>query len=263
MDLFFYLERASPLHRLHPVTKIALLGGTCALALVLARPLHLLAPSRAPLACSPSRGRASGTCGACASSSLLADLRARRSGRSSAAGRRRCWLWMTREGLAAGVVAALRIDRFLLAGVLFLSATRNEEIVAGLRASASPTRSASPSRRRCASPRRSSAPAGGAARRSWRAASTPTAGSLARAARNHVPLLVPTFLTTIRMTHHLAMSLEARGFGLQKQRTSLLETHFGVGDLFVLLLLAALLAAAYFSLSAVKSREIFLVSTAS
>jgi energy-coupling factor transport system permease protein len=42
-------------------------------------------------------------------------------------------LWMTREGLAAGVVAALRIDLFLLAGVLFLSVTRNEESVAGLR----------------------------------------------------------------------------------------------------------------------------------
>jgi energy-coupling factor transporter transmembrane protein EcfT len=46
------------------------------------------------------------------------------------------------------------------------------------------------------------------------------------------------------MTNHLAMSLEARGFGLQKRRTSLLETHFGLGDLFVLLLLAALLAGA-------------------
>ena len=43
VDLFFYLENASPLHRLHPVTKIALLGGSCAVGLVLARPLHLLA----------------------------------------------------------------------------------------------------------------------------------------------------------------------------------------------------------------------------
>ena len=38
MELFFYLERPSPLHRLHPVTKLALLAGNGALALLLARP---------------------------------------------------------------------------------------------------------------------------------------------------------------------------------------------------------------------------------
>ena len=72
----------------------------------------------------------------------------------------------------------------------------------------------------------------------------PDAGSLAARLKANIPLLVPTFLTTIRMTNHLAMSLEARGFGLQKRRTSLLETHFGFGDLFALALVAALLAGA-------------------
>ena len=120
---------------------------------------------------------------------------------------------MTREGLAAGVVAALRIDLFLLAGVLFLSDARNEETVAGLRASACPTRSASPSRRRCGW-RRLLVGTGWPVKEAQRARGLdPDRGSPLARLSKHVPLLVPTFLSTIRMTHHLAMSLEARGFG--------------------------------------------------
>ena len=47
------------------------------------------------------------------------------------------------------------------------------------------------------------------------------------------------------MTGHLAMSLEAKGFGLRKSRTSLLETHFGARDALALALLAAALTAGF------------------
>jgi energy-coupling factor transport system permease protein len=59
-----------------------------------------------------------------------------------------------------------------------------------------------------------------------------------------VPLLVPTFLSTIRMTHHLSMSLEARGFGASRRRSSLLAFEFGLRDVAVLAGLAALILAA-------------------
>ena len=42
VDLPFYTERASLAHRLHPVTKLILLGGLCTVALVLRSPAPLL-----------------------------------------------------------------------------------------------------------------------------------------------------------------------------------------------------------------------------
>ena len=242
-DLYFYLERESPLHRLHPVTKIALLGGACALGLALGRPLPLLAACALAFGLDLLAG-------------ALANLRRVRGffvlttvasvvvwtlvGR----GPTPLALWMTHEGLAAGVVAALRIDLFLLAGVLFLSVTRNEESVAGLRRLGLPYPLCF-----AFSTALRLAPAlvgtGWAVKEAQMARGLdPDRGTPLARLRNHVPLLVPTFLSTIRMTHHLAMSLEARGFGLQKQRTSLLETRFGFGDLFALTLLTALLAGA-------------------
>jgi len=153
-------------------------------------------------------------------------------------------LWMSREGLRRGVVAALRIDSFVLAGVLFLSTTRNEEIVLGLRRLGLPypVCFAFSTALRLAP---SFIGTGLAVREAQRARGLdPDAGSIVARLKANIPLLVPTFLTTIRMTNHLAMSLEARGFGLQKQRTSLLEAHASFRDALVLLLLAALLAVA-------------------
>lgn len=243
MDLFFYIERDSLVHRLHPVTKLVLLGGLCTIALVVRSPAPLLSVLVLVLLATIAAGGLGNVrrvlvflLFAGASALLLWTLVGR--------GPTHLFLWMSREGLRLGVVAALRIDSFILAGVFFLSTTRNEEIVQGLRRSGLPfpVCFAISTALRLAP---SFIGTGLAVREAQRARGLdPDAGSLASRLRANIPLLVPTFLTTIRMTNHLAMSLEARGFGLQKKRTSLLETHFGAGDLLVLLLLAALLAVA-------------------
>jgi len=61
--------------------------------------------------------------------------------------------------------------------------------------------------------------------------------------KRSIPLLAPIFLTTIRTTNQLAMALEARGFGLSKERTSYQEIGFKRRDygVFVVLLLVAAL----------------------
>ena len=243
MDLFFYVERGSLIHRLHPVTKLLLLGGICTAALLLHSPAPLLAIFWVILLAIVATGGLGNVRRvlvflllAGASALLLWTLVGR--------GPTPLFLWMSQEGLRLGVVAALRIDSFILAGVLFLSTTRNEEIVQGLLRIGLPYPICF-----AFSTALRLAPTfigtGLAVREAQRARGLdPDAGSLAARLKANIPLLVPTFLTTIRMTNHLAMSLEARGFGLKKQRTSLLETHVGFGDLFVLLLLAALLAGA-------------------
>jgi len=243
MDLFFYVERDSPVHRLHPVTKLILLGGLCTIALVLRSPPPLLAFFVVILLATIATGGL-GNVRRVLVFLLLAGTSALLLWTLVGGGPTPLFLWMSREGLRRGVVAALRIDSFILAGVLFLSTTRNEEIVQGLLRIGLPypVCFAFSTALRLAP---SFIGTGLAVREAQRARGLdPDAGSLAARLRANIPLLVPTFLTTIRMTNHLAMSLEARGFGLQKQRTSLLVTHFGGGDLFVLLLLAALLAGA-------------------
>ena len=61
--------------------------------------------------------------------------------------------------------------------------------------------------------------------------------------KRYLPLLAPIFLTTIRTTNQLAMALEARGFGLSKERTSYQEIGFKGRDygVFVVLVLVGLL----------------------
>jgi energy-coupling factor transport system permease protein len=243
VDLFFYVERGSPVHRLHPVTKLVVLGGICTIALFLRSPLPLLAFSCAILLATIATGGL-GNVRRVLGFLLLAGTSALVLWTLVGGGQTRLVLWMSREGLLRGCVAALRIDSFILAGVLFLSTTRNEEIVLGLLRIGLPypVCFAFSTALRLAP---SFIGTGLAVREAQRARGLDTdAGSLAARLKANIPLLVPTFLTTIRMTTHLAMSLEARGFGLQKRRTSLLETRFGVGDLIALALVAALLAAA-------------------
>ena len=131
MDLFFYVERDSLAHRLHPVTKLILLGGCCTIALLLRSPEPLLAFFGAILLATCATGGLPNVKRmlvflllAGASALLLWTLVGR--------GPTPLLLWMSREGLRLGLVAALRIDSFILAGVFFLSTTRNEEIVQGL-----------------------------------------------------------------------------------------------------------------------------------
>jgi len=60
--------------------------------------------------------------------------------------------------------------------------------------------------------------------------------------KRSIPLLAPIFLNTIRTTNQLAMALEARGFGLNKGRTSYQEVRFTARDysVFAFLSLVAL-----------------------
>lgn len=244
MELYFYLERDSFLHRLHPLTKILLLTGNCLLALIARRPAGLLAALALVLA-QMALGRSLSNLRRVRVFILLASVFGVLLWTLFGRGPTPLVLWMTREGLQAGIVAALRIDAFILAGALFLSIARNEEIVQGLLRLGLPYPLCF-----ALSTALRLAPTfvgtGWAVRDAQKARGLdPDTGSLAQRLRKSVPLLVPTFLTTIRMTGHLAMSLEAKGFGLRATRTSLLEARFGAADAATLALLALALAGGF------------------
>lgn len=241
MELYFYLERESFMHRLHPLTKILLLAGNCLLALIARRPASLLVALALVLA-QTAIGQSLANLRRVRTFLLLASVFGVLLWTLFGRGATPLALWMTREGLRAGIVAALRIDVFILAGALFLSTARNEEIIQGLLRLGLPYPLcfAFSTALRLAP---TFVGTGWAVREAQKARGLdPDAGSLAARLRKSVPLLVPTFLTTIRMTGHLAMSLEAKGFGLRKARTSLLETRFGARDAAALALAALALA---------------------
>jgi energy-coupling factor transport system permease protein len=57
--------------------------------------------------------------------------------------------------------------------------------------------------------------------------------------KNHLPLLVPIFLLTLRRSQTMAWALEARGFQMSPRRSYLLELRLAPRDGFALALAAA------------------------
>jgi energy-coupling factor transport system permease protein len=152
---------------------------------------------------------------------------------------------VTWESLAFGVVAALKIDGMIISGLVFLSTTRIEEIILGLIRLRVPYQAAFAFSLgiRMVPTIIGTAVTVIEAQRS-RGLDLESGGLLARL-RNHVPLLVPIFLQTLRSTDQLAKALESRGFGARRERTSYLEIGFRARD-GLALALGALILAAFF-----------------
>ncbi|RPI08599.1 MAG: energy-coupling factor transporter transmembrane protein EcfT [Zetaproteobacteria bacterium] len=229
MNLFLYLDRDTFVHRLDPRTKLFLMLGSFAAAVLFFSP--------APLLC------------------LLGVLLAYAALSRTLANLRRVWvlllsialvtiaswsvfapghtplLWRaTYEGLIFGVAAAVKIDSMIVSGLVFLGTTKTEEIVLGLIRLRVPFRAAFAFSLaiRMVPTIIGTAVTVTEAQRS-RGLDTESGGPLARL-RTYVPLLVPIFLHTLRNTDQLAKALESRGFGARRERTSLLEIGFRARD---------------------------------
>jgi hypothetical protein len=131
LDPFLYLDRDTFVHRLDPRTKIFLLFGAFVLAFLFVNPLYGLAVLAVVL-----------LFGQLARS--LVNLKRIRFVLVMIAimtvilwtlfgsGETPLFLFVEREALLYGVGIALRIDTTIIAGMIFLSTTRNEEIATGL-----------------------------------------------------------------------------------------------------------------------------------
>lgn len=245
MDAFyFYLDRPSPLHRLDGLTKLIILAGNCAPPFFLREPGRLGVMAGIILVqalVAGAMGNVRRVAGFLLTITLATLLLWTLTGRGATP----LFLWVTRESFLLGLAAALRIDCFILAGTIFLSTTRNEELVQGMvrLRIPYPVCFAFSTALRLAP---TFVGTGWAVREAQKARGLdPDEGSPVTRLRRAIPLLVPTFLTTIRLTTHLAMSLESRGFGYAPRRTFLRETRPGVADGVALLALAAMLTAAW------------------
>lgn len=250
MNLFLYMDKGTAIHQLDPRTKLFLLVGSFVAAILFHQP--------GPL------------------SALLLILLVYGALGRSLANLRRIWFlllgialfsivswsifaggsiplfWrVTSESFAFGVGAAIKIDGMIISGLIFLSTTRIEEVVLGLI--------------------RLRVPYQAAFAFSLGIRMVPTiigtvttvieaqrsrgldldSGGLFERLRNHIPLLVPIFLQTLRGTDQLAKALESRGFGARRERTSYLEIGFHAADV-IALSLGALVLASFFVLRLVN-----------
>jgi energy-coupling factor transport system permease protein len=129
------------------------------------------------------------------------------------------WLFIRRESLVFGVLTAIKIDAVLIAGLVFLATTRNEEITVGLVRLGIPyvmCFAFSTALRLVPTFAHTGATVVEAQRSRGLELGE---GSLWSRMRAYIPLMAPIFLVSIRNANLMAMALEARGFGAGKNRT--------------------------------------------
>src|SRR4028119_275545 len=145
-------------------------------------------------------------------------------------GRTPLFLFVEREALLYGIAVALRIDITVVAGMIFLSVTRNEEIATGLARLGIPYRFAfavSTALRLVPTIAATGSTIGQAQRSRGLDLES---GNIIQRVRKHLPLLVPVFVTTVRSTNVFSMALESKGFGARPGRTFFLHTALGGQD---------------------------------
>jgi energy-coupling factor transport system permease protein len=152
------------------------------------------------------------------------------------------FLFVEQEALLYGISIALRIDITIIAGMIFLSTTRNEEVAIGLVRLGIPYRFAF-----AVSTALRLVPTivatGLTISQAQRSRGLDlTSGSIVQRIRKYVPILVPVFVSTIRSTNVFSMALESKGFGASPKRTFFLQTAIGRRDVLVVVAFAVLLA---------------------
>ncbi len=231
-QLFLYLDTGSPVHRLDPRTKLFLLFETFFLPVFFSRPMELLALFGALLVYG-AVGRALGNIRRIWK--LLVSIAAVSIVTWAVFTPGTPVVWrVTRNGLAAGLTGALKIDGMILSGLIFLSTTKTEELVLGLLRLRVPFGMAFAFSLavRMVPTIMATAQTVMEAQRS-RGLDLSHGGPITRM-KNYLPLIAPIFLHTMRSTDQLAKALEARGFGARRERTSLLEIGMRGSDVMAL-----------------------------
>lgn len=156
------------------------------------------------------------------------------------------FLFVKREALIFGALTAIKIDVILVAGIVFLATTRNEEIMIGMVKLGVPyvvCFAFSTALRLVPTFAATGATVVEAQRSRGLELDT---GSLWSRMKAYVPLMAPIFLVSIRNANLMAMALEARGFGASKKRTFYIQLKMRLSDWLALAMAAILVAASIY-----------------
>lgn len=249
MNLFFYLDRNTPVHRLDPRTKVTGALLLSALCLCFNHPLHLLAVSLVVFLVALS-SRSLRNIYRFRFLLLLLFLFCSILWPFFVKGPTPLWSgWIFEfsvESLLYGLAMGLRLSTFVAIGLIFLSTTRNEEVTHGLIRMGLPYPVAFAF---SAALRLVPTFAGAGATIVHAQISRGLdleSGSIFSRIRKFLPQAIPLFIYAIRHTNLLAMALESRGFDPQAKRSFYLELRMGWTDYLAMALLGFLLGGALF-----------------
>jgi len=271
MSVFLYVDRESPLHRLHPVTKVVGLLLGFAVALMFSHPLPALGAFLLALIALATGGglpnlrrtwkfllillvmttliwsvflRISGPMGKGGEATWAVKLPVPevQLGAKKLGGGEVPLVEISPVTVGYGVAMALRIIACLVFGLTFLSCTRTEDFALGLRTLRAPQGVSVA----VALAFRLVPMLAGTARNVIEAQQArgvdPAAGNLFRRIRNYIPLITPVLAYALRGADMTAMALESRGLGADPVgRTQLREFRAGAMDAIVIALLAGVL----------------------
>ena len=246
MNIFLYLDRDTWVQRLDPRTKIIGLLILFALCLCFNHPLYMAGVSGGILGIAIS-ARALPNLGRLRVILILLFVSSAVMWPFFARGPTPLWAWgpfiVSRESLLYGVAMGLRLDSFVITGLILLSTTRNEELTNGLIRMGIPY----PVAFAFSTSLRLIPTLAGAGATIIQAQVSRgldlESGNIFRRMGKFIPQAVPLFLYAIRYTNQLAIALESRGFSPGSKRTLYFEPRMGKMDYAVVIVLTAVLGA--------------------
>jgi energy-coupling factor transport system permease protein len=246
MNIFLYLDRETWTHRLDPRTKILATLILFSLCLCFNHPAYLAAvtlefwSSPVSRAC-PISGSSVPPPPAFVFSTLMWPLSCQRADSLE-------WgpLTVSRESLLYGIAMGLRLSSFVMAGLILLSTTRNEELTHGLIGLGIPY----PVAFAFSTALRLIPTLAGAGATIIQAQVSRgldlESGNIFRRMGKFIPQAIPLFIYAIRYTNLLAIALESRGFSPGAKRTFYYELRMAPKDYGILIVLGAFLAVAIY-----------------
>lgn len=245
MDMFLYLDKNTYMHRLDPRTKIFAMVSSFALVMMAPAGILLAGISLLVLAYGAS-GRTLANLNRI--KYLLLMLAVVSTGLWSFMGQGSTVLWgpVTQEGLYYGIATGIRLDMMIIAGMIFLSSTKIEEIAIGIEKLGLPYRAAfafSTALRLVPLIVATSYTIMQAQRSRGLDIDS---GNILQRAKKYIPLLIPVFISVIRGTNVFAMALESKGFGYSSERTHYLQIGYKTIDFVLLTGVASLLGSVIF-----------------
>lgn len=229
MNVYLYLDRDTVFHRMDPRAKMFLLLGGFVLAFLFVSPLANLAVLAAELVLvtiskSWPNVRRFGPLLIIilvATTIMFALVQP---------GETQLFAFVELESVLYGVMIGLRVNALIVAGLIFLSTTTNEELLIGLVRLGVPYRFAFAlsTALRLVPTVLGTAQVITQAQR-CRGLDLETGNVITRL-RNMAPVVIPVFISTIRSTHTFSMALDSKGFGAIEKRTFLLDPKLKSND---------------------------------
>ncbi|RMF95174.1 MAG: energy-coupling factor transporter transmembrane protein EcfT [Candidatus Schekmanbacteria bacterium] len=246
MDYFLYKDSGSPIHKLDPRTKIFVLISSFILSLLFQNPIYN-ATILFLILIYGLIGKALVNIKVIWKLIVIISILSIIIWTFSIDGETKIFWNISKESILYGISAALKINSMIIAGIIFLTTTRNEDLSLGLIKLGIPYR------------------VGFALSTALRLVPTfigtaitviqaqkargfdPFTGNIIERIKKFVPLLGPVFLLTLRSADTLSLALESRGFSIKSKRTFYRQLKFGSNDIiyasatFILLVIGVLL----------------------